>query len=283
MLPLTVCADDYGLSPGVSRGILQCLERGSISATSCMSGSPYWRDWAPRLRSFLNDADIGLHFTLTDQTALAPLPRLAPDGRFPTVRRLAGLALEGALDASEIESELVRQLDAFEQALGAPPSHVDGHHHVHQFPTVRAVLVDTLKKRYGARPPYVRVARDRASRILRRGVAVGRAVAVGFFGGALRRLVDAAGVGRNEGFCGIYDFGPRRLERMYAAFLRAPGERMLMLCHPGVVDRELCQADHMTEPRERELAFFLGPEWPRIVQGSGLRIGRLNVAGPLGP
>ena len=44
-----LCADDYGMSPGVSRGILDCARADRISAASAMVSLPDWpraaRDW----------------------------------------------------------------------------------------------------------------------------------------------------------------------------------------------------------------------------------------------
>ncbi|MBF0335117.1 MAG: ChbG/HpnK family deacetylase, partial [Alphaproteobacteria bacterium] len=39
--PFVLCADDYGLSPGVSRGILALIEMGRVSATGCMVTMPH--------------------------------------------------------------------------------------------------------------------------------------------------------------------------------------------------------------------------------------------------
>ena len=66
MTNVTVCADDFGLTSGISSGILACLERRRISATSCMAARATWLDRAAELRPFAGIADIGLHFTLTD-------------------------------------------------------------------------------------------------------------------------------------------------------------------------------------------------------------------------
>ncbi|HUN11578.1 MAG TPA: ChbG/HpnK family deacetylase, partial [Rhabdaerophilum sp.] len=35
--PFVLCADDYGMTPAVSRGILRLIEAGRISATGAMT------------------------------------------------------------------------------------------------------------------------------------------------------------------------------------------------------------------------------------------------------
>src|SRR5713101_6008334 len=172
MAVITVCADDFGLTPGICAGILACLERGRISATSCMTVRPAWRDWARALRPFGAAADIGLHFTLTDHEPAGPAPILAPHGRLPPLSRLLRLSLSRRLPRDEIRDQLSRQLDAFEERFNSPPAHVDGHHHVQQLPGVREIVVATLRHRYPANAPYIRVSHDTMKNVWRRGVDI---------------------------------------------------------------------------------------------------------------
>ena len=114
---LILCADDYALSPGVSLGIRQLAEAGRISATGAMTCMPYWSSEAPALRALVDRVQVGLHFTLTDQRPLGPMPHLAADGRFPSVGRLLKRSLLGGMPSAEVAAELERQLDAFEAAF----------------------------------------------------------------------------------------------------------------------------------------------------------------------
>src|SRR5690242_13463328 len=61
-----LCADDYAIAPGVSRAILALIDRGRLTATSCMAASRFWPEHAGWLRPRAGKADIGLHFTLTN-------------------------------------------------------------------------------------------------------------------------------------------------------------------------------------------------------------------------
>ena len=64
-----LCADDYGISPGVNRGIRDLIERGRLNATSAMVvGAAIGRDEAGALRTAAANSPrcaIGLHLTLT--------------------------------------------------------------------------------------------------------------------------------------------------------------------------------------------------------------------------
>src|SRR5262245_55993605 len=57
---LILCADDYAIAPGISRGILRLLQARRISAVSCMVTGRHWPEHAGWLRPFADGADIGL-------------------------------------------------------------------------------------------------------------------------------------------------------------------------------------------------------------------------------
>ena len=87
-----LCADDYGISPGVNDGIRKLIARGRLNATSVMVVAPRSTREAAAALAALNAGDkrarIGLHVTLT--APFAPVSEgFAPlrDGAFPADRR----------------------------------------------------------------------------------------------------------------------------------------------------------------------------------------------------
>ena len=48
---LTLCADDYGLAPGVNDGICQLVKNGRINAVSCMTSTSFWKQDAKKLNT----------------------------------------------------------------------------------------------------------------------------------------------------------------------------------------------------------------------------------------
>ena len=87
-----LCADDFALTDGVSRAILDLLERGKLTATGAMTNCPHWRRLAPELASFAGQADLGLHLNLTCAAPLSEMPRLAPGGALPKLNEVARAA-----------------------------------------------------------------------------------------------------------------------------------------------------------------------------------------------
>jgi predicted glycoside hydrolase/deacetylase ChbG (UPF0249 family) len=102
---LIVNADDFGLTPGVTRGIARAHVDGIVTSTSLMVLEPAAAD-AARLAHELPRLDVGLH---------AVAPAGGPD---------------------EWPAELERQLTRFAALMGRPPTHVDSHHDVHRDPDV---------------------------------------------------------------------------------------------------------------------------------------------------
>lgn len=268
-LPFVLCADDYGLAPGVGAAIRDLIERGRLSATSCMTAGPYWPEEARRLAPLADRADIGLHLTLTDQRPAGPMPQLAPDGRLPSIGRLIGLAWRGRLDPAEIAAEVDRQLDSFGAALGRPPDFIDGHQHAHLLPTVRDAVLAALAARCpGA---YLRLCGDGPAAILRRGVAAPKAGLLTVLGHGLARRAAARGVATNRSFRGVYDLTDRvPFGDLMARFLDRPQAGMLVMVHPGHVDAALCAVDGVTDQREREYAWLAGDGFADLLARRGL-------------
>lgn len=258
-----LCADDFAMTEGVSRSILELLGRGKLTATGAMTNRPHWRRLAPELAAFSGKADLGLHLNLTCAAPLSAMPRLAPDGILPGLKDVARAAAASATARAEIATEIARQLDAFEDAMGCPPDFVDGHQHVHVLPGVRRTLLDHLARRYPAGSLYVRDPADRATAIRARGVAIGKALviaglAAGFRSAALRRQLRV-----NRGFSGVAPFDAQRdFGADLGRFLIQPGPAHLVMCHPGFVDDELSRLDPVTATRPIEHAALIAFQPP---------------------
>lgn len=273
-----LCADDFALSPAVTAGILEALAAGRLTATSAMTTQPSWPEASRAFRELAPDADIGLHFNLTLGAPLAPMPRFAPSGAFPAMNAIVPAAWRGALPRDEIRAELRRQLDAFEAAHGAPPDFVDGHQHVHVLPGIADDLLAELRARGLAGKLWLRDSADRPARIFSRGKHWGKALTVAALARGFRGKARAAGFALNDGFSGFSDFDAGAdYGADFASFLRAPGRRPLIMCHPGHVDAELARLDPVTASREKELEFLLSPRLGDVLAAGGARLARFSA------
>ena len=265
-LRFTLCADDFALSPAVSRGILEVLEGGRLNATSVMTNRPHWR-WAAReLGHFGTVAEIGLHLNLTLGSPLSSMPKLAPGGELPKLRQLLRASLRRKLPETEVRCEIACQLDAFEEAIGAPPDFVDGHQHIQVLPVIRDCLLDELAARKLAGRTWLRDSSDALSRIVARRIEIGKAVTVAGLARGFARAAANGGFAINDGFSGYSSFAPSRdYGADFARYLVAPGGWHLVMCHPGHVDEGLAVSDPVTTTRERELAFLLSSRFGDVL------------------
>ncbi len=273
---ITLCADDYGLAPGVSRAILELIAQGRLQATSCMTGSPHWPEAAKHLKPLEEQADIGLHLTLTDQTPLGSMPNLAPEGRFPSLGQLLRLALLRRLDQAEISAEFDRQVDAFVVHFGRLPDFLDGHHHIHQLPVVRAAVLELWQRRFGANT-WVRSCVESWPTLLARNVSPVRALVISSLGLVFRRQLQARGIPHNASFRGVYDFSGRvPFATLFQRFLSPAKEGALMMVHPGWVDAELERVDGLTTQREVEARFLASDAFVLLLAEHGTSLRRLG-------
>jgi predicted glycoside hydrolase/deacetylase ChbG (UPF0249 family) len=265
---IVLCADDYGIAPGVNHAIRELIAAGRLNATSAMVVAPSLDKSEAAALAALKDSaphlQIGLHFTLT-----APFRPLtadyarAKDAAFMTLPATLGSALLARLDRARIAEELRAQIAAFTALFGLAPDYVDGHQHVQIFPQVRdaalAVTGETLPhawmRQCGRVTPLAARLSDRKGMLL-------DMMSAGF-----RKRAAAAGVAHNPAFAGAYDFGGNPdFAALFPKFLDGMPDGGVVMCHPGFVDDELKALDPLTNLREREFAFFASDAFPKILQ-----------------
>jgi chitin disaccharide deacetylase len=281
---IVLCADDYGIAPGVGKAIRHLLSLGRISATSCMSGSEFWPEEAQALKPFADTADIGLHLTLTDQAPLAPMPHFAPRGRMPSIMRMIYLSHAGKLGRpvlrSELKAELLRQFDRFEAEFGRPPAYLDGHQHVHQLPVVRDLVIEIYRERIAGGSSYVRYCTERFGAILSRRHYAGESLGIAVLGLRFARRARKAGIPGNRRFSGVHDFSGRiPYGVLFESFIANATEGTLVMCHPGIADAALADADRVTFQRQEEYQYFLSNEFLESQKKHNISITRLGKVG----
>jgi predicted glycoside hydrolase/deacetylase ChbG (UPF0249 family) len=123
---LVVNADDFGLSPGVNRGIALAHERGIVTSASLLVRAGAAEE-AAAIAHRLPRLSVGLHVDLGEWEYTSGAWRVVYDV-VPTDDRRA------------VEEEVRRQLRCFDALVGRPPTHLDSHQHVHREEPVRSVL-----------------------------------------------------------------------------------------------------------------------------------------------
>jgi chitin disaccharide deacetylase len=262
-----LCADDYGMSPGVNRAIRELIERGRLNATSVMVvGSAIGRDEIASLQAAAAQSRrcaIGLHATLT--APFRPLTmhfQPVDGGQFLSFPKLLRAGLTRRLDPEIIRAELMVQLAAFRELFGRPPDFVDGHQHAQLFPQVREAFLAAVKE--AAPDAWVRQSGRRLPLMQR--LAAPKALVLDMLSAQFRKRAAQAGIAFNPDFAGAYDFSKAPdFAALMGEFLDGLPEGGLVMCHPGFVDDVLVGLDPLTGQREREYAFLAGEDFPELL------------------
>jgi chitin disaccharide deacetylase len=270
-----LCADDYGLSPGVNRGIRDLIERGRLNATSVMVVGPaIGRDEVSALEASVANSPrcaIGLHVTLT-----APFRPLTmhfqplDGGMFLPFSKVLRAGLLRRLDPEIIHAELMVQLAAFTELFGRAPDFVDGHQHAQLFPQVRDAFLTAVKDA----APNAWVRQGGRSQPLARRLGAPKALILDILSAQFRRRASRAEIAFNSGFAGAYDFSQQPdFSALMRQFLDGLPEDGVIMCHPGFVDEILVSLDPFTTQREHEHAFLGGEHFPRLLAANKVTLG----------
>jgi predicted glycoside hydrolase/deacetylase ChbG (UPF0249 family) len=271
-----LCADDYGISPGVNRAIRDLIERGRLNATSVMVvGSSLGRDEVAALQAAAANSPrcaIGLHATLT--APFHPLTmhfRPLDGGLFLPFPKLLRAGLLRRLDPEIIRAELMIQLATFRDLFGRAPDFVDGHQHAQLYPQIRDAFLSAVKE--AAPAAWVRQCGRPAGPFLQR-LGAPKALFLDGLSAQFRKRAARAELAFNPGFAGAYDFTERQdFGVLMRQFLDGMPDRAVIMCHPGFVDDVLRGLDPLTDQREHEHAYLGGEQFPELLVAAGVTLG----------
>jgi hypothetical protein len=269
-----LCADDYGISPGVNRAIRELLVQGRLNATSVMMVGPaIGRDEAKALKEVVADqptSAIGLHVTLT--APFYPLSlhfRPLDGGMFLPLSKKLRSSLLFRYDREIVRAEIAAQLAAFKEAFGHPPAYVDGHQHVQLFPQLRDAFLAAVTHA----APHAWVRQCGRTLPLGRRLSEPKALLLDGLSAPFRSRAKQAGLAYNPGFAGAYDFTRAAdFGSQMQGFLDDLPDGGLVMCHPGFVDQTLKALDPLTDQREREYAYLASDAFPQLLAANQVRL-----------
>lgn len=261
---LAVCADDFGLAPGIDAAILALAAQGRLAALSCLTNGERWRSAGAALRDLPQSVEAGLHLNLTEGAPRsAALARVWPT--LPALPRLIVLAHLGRLPRAALREEIEAQHGAFVDASGRAPSFIDGHQHVHHLPGLRGLVLEVAAN-VSPRP-----ALRATGRVLGPGFALKRAVIEATGGWALTRELRRRAWPHNPALLGVYDFRATDYGALMRRWLaRVPPEGALLFCHPGARPDP---GDPIAAARGRERAYLASDAFANDLAAAGVSLG----------
>jgi len=138
---LIVNADDFGLTPQVSAGILTAHRHGIVSSTTALVTTGIAADSARALRD--SGLGVGLHVNLTLGRPLSG-GRSLVDAKGAFVRDVRHAAARA--DGRDIEREVSAQIERFAVLMRRKPTHLDTHHHIGLLTPVAEVVLTAARR-----------------------------------------------------------------------------------------------------------------------------------------
>ena len=277
---LIINADDFGLTAGVNRAIVEAHERGVLTSTTLMANSLAFDD-AVQLAKGRSSLSTGCHVVLVDGKPLIDPGRLPDlvDGKDQNSFRegitgFAICALLGRIDPDQVEAETTAQIRKL-QAHGVLVSHVDSHKHTHMFP---AALQGILRASRtcgvtAIRNPFEVVAANFAR--LQRGLWKRYAQVKTLHGlaGYFRKAVAKAGLRTPDGTLGIVATGHLNPDLFRDIAEHMPEGTWEFVCHPGYLDADLRSiTTRLRESRVEELAVLTSADTRTALERRGVQL-----------
>jgi chitin disaccharide deacetylase len=264
---LIVSADDWGLTPGVNRGIVRGFQHGIVTSASLLVTGCAFEDAVALAREF-PALDVGLHLALVEERSVlgrAALPTLVDEaGRLPrTHREFVKRALLGRISWDEVEREIAAQITRIQQT-GLRLSHLDSHQHLHMFPPVFQIVTRLIR---GMDHVWIRNSAGpwRKSRGVRTGRWFQR---LGLNLACLwARRLHNPGLQMPDGMYGFEVDGSLTRSALEQILREIPDGLYELSCHPGEGDKETSsQYGHWGYRWAEELETLTAPETRSLLQ-----------------
>lgn len=263
---LIVNADDFGLTPGVNRAIIEAHSTGLVSSATLMANGVGFDDAVQRAKAAPN-LSIGCHIVLVDGTPLSAarnVPSLTGDidSQFEkSIGAFAFRAIRCKINPGEVQTEAAAQIRKLQNA-GIEVSHIDTHKHTHIFPQV---LVPLLR---AAKACGIRAIRNPFGRVAYSGLATrpklwkryGQLMLLNPFARRFLKCVQSEGILTPNGCLGVAAAGVLDESLFYSILENLPDGTWELVTHPGYNDSDLDRVvTRLRQSRETELRLLTSP------------------------
>lgn len=255
---LIINADDLGLTPGVSKGIMHGHTRGIVTSTSALMNTAHIQSDLPRARQACPGLGIGVHLVLTEGKPLLSVEKVPSlvdgSGRFVELHHKTERI--PTLDLDEVQAEWKTQIESF-ISCGFRPDHLDSHHHISYFnPDIFRVMLDLARKyslpiRYPP-PEFIEDLGDKniGRLLVEYGVKAPAACVTSFYG----------------------ENNAVSQENILNIINTLEDSTYEVMCHPGYADKELVENCSYSIPRELELEILTSSAIKNAVRDEDIQL-----------
>lgn len=241
---LIVNADDCNLTPGVTRSILDCHDRGILSSTTFMINLPVTQKTIQEVKK-RKGLGVGIHLNVTLGKPVSNPSSVTSllDG---DIFKKVGLQRSVLPKEEELIREYQNQINLFRKMFGRKPTHVDTHHQMHDHP----FFYKALKKiaRHNDIPM-------RRSALMRSGSKAVR------------------GIQTTDHLLGdLTPEGHWRKTSLTQTLKTLPEGISEIMCHPGILDKALRKITSFTTGRVVEYKLFRSSQFRKMLSRQGIQL-----------
>jgi hopanoid biosynthesis associated protein HpnK len=282
---LIVNADDFGLTAGVNRAIVEAHRDGVVSSTTLMASGAAFNDAVESARA-LPKLSVGCHVVLTDGAPVSPpgavdtllaIRSAEPEKFYSSLSAFAARATLGGFDREQLVAEITAQIRKI-QATGLEVTHLDSHKHAHIFPEILAAMLRAARicGVPAIRSPFVPMKAIMAQQFAGKRALLkryGQVRILNTFARHFRRQTLRAGILAPDGVIGVIETGLLDAILLRQALTSLPEGTWELVCHPGYADADL-RAVHtrLIEARERERNLLTSPELKDFLEKQKIRV-----------
>lgn len=233
---LIINADDFGMTRGVTAGILLAHKEGILTSTTCMMNMPYAK-WALEEAKKYPNLGVGVHLVLTVGKPLVDGAISYTDSQGRFIRPDAYSDGQPHADEKELYLEWKAQIDKYIEITGHKPTHIDSHHYVHSLPWHHQVA-KRLSKEYDIPMRQDEQIIDHYEYI---------PFTKGFY-------ADRVTISQIKSICEQHEGS------------------LEIMCHPGFVDQPLYDMTSYALPRMKELEILTSPEMKTFIEDNHIQL-----------
>jgi len=286
---LILNADDFGLTRGVNRAIVELHRAGVLTSATLMATGTAFED-AVDLALAHPRLGVGCHIVLTDGLPVShpeSIPTLlGADGKHfrPSLADFLQALLRGRIHEHDIEREALAQVHKLQRA-GINVTHLDTHKHTHLFPQVTRPLLRVAESHWvGAiRNPFEQrwsLALNHGPRLRRLQVHVLAGLQSRF---TQHRQIRNGNLHTTDGTLGVSATGDLTANNLRELLTAMPDGLWELVCHPGYNDQDLdALPTRLRAHREIEYQALLSEIPRRLSRPNPPELIHYGDLGPLG-
>src|ERR1039458_10268261 len=282
---LIINADDFGLTAGVNRSIIESHNQGVLSSATLMANGGSFDDAVQKARS-VPKLSVGCHVVLVDGSpvsapntvdTLLAIRSSQPEKFYSRLSAFTARAMFGGFDRDQLVAEVTAQIKTI-QAAGIEVTHLDTHKHAHIFPEILAALLRAARicGVRAVRNPFVPLQAMPARQFKGKPdlwKRYGQVRMLHTLSGPFHQRTKRAGLLTPNGVIGVIETGSVGISLLRQTLANLPEGTWELVCHPGYNDAALRGAGtRLLDAREEERRLLTSAELRQFLDEQKIQV-----------